>query len=266
MELPYLRKKKLMARPGIDTSNFTVIPPDDFGKENRPTFFGVELPKRSEVGMEMNEGVTISPPDLNDDAEQEEEQDELELENAEKFFLTENQTGPGGKQGTSGIQHQEHPRNRANEAEDLDEQEEEEYSRNNYLHDRDDFEQTAQQTNIDFASIKDTQALKREAGKLMGDTKEYDTPIDLQQAYKILKGMVHRQTTTKIELRGETLSKPKFNKINAPRIGSSFSTGQFITLAQLGKQQRKKEATLMDVEMLIDNLHRKVTNEVHGNP
>lgn len=34
----------------------------------------------------------------------------------------------------------------------------------------------------------------------------------------------------------------------------------------LGKQIKKKEATLMDVEMLIDNLHKKITNEVHGRP
>lgn len=213
--LPYLRKKKENERPPIQFSNLYTLRPDNFGRENRPTFFGVELPKKSEI-KDINEGTISPPPEF--DNEGEEDQDELEMENAEKFFLTENQNQAKNKQGEFSHEEgmgavDEEAGERMRDSGEGDDQRE--YEDNA-------FEERAQMTNIDFAAIKNIDDFKMQAGKLMGDTKEYDAPIDLQQAYKILKNLVHKQTLSKVDIRGDTLSKLKYNKKNVPKIGKTF--------------------------------------------
>lgn len=197
--------------------------PDDFGKENRPTFFGVELPKKGDIETDANGRVTISPsPELDHDLDEEDDVDELEMENAEKFFLTEHPSTAVNKRASNNA--------RLN---NINEQGLDEFGRNEegeFVGDPDDqtgygFEENARKSDMDFKNINNLEDFKRQAGRLLGDEKEYDDPIDLPQAYKILKGLVTKQAVSKFDVRNETLSKPKFNKKNVPRIGKLFNQG-----------------------------------------
>ena len=186
VEIPYLKKQK-KAKPPIKFTNLWTIQPDDIKKEAKNTFFGVELPPE-EMEVPDNQEAPI-------EAEDSEEEDEDQA----KFFITEDERKKKKKSKKGKEQNNSEDENQANEEyETNNNQEEVEEGKNDYEDEYNQKEQSSgqnQESNdveIDLDNIKNLDDFKKIANLLIGDSKDYEQPLEINTAYKLLRQAVKK--------------------------------------------------------------------------
>ena len=188
MEIPYLKKQK-KAKPPIKFTNLWTIQPDDIKKEAKNTFFGVELPPE-EMKVHDNQEAPI-------EAEDSEEEDEDQA----KFFITEDERkqekSKKRKEQNNSKENQTNEEYEANK----DQEDEVEEGKNDYEDEYNQKEQSSgqnQESNdnrdveIDLDNIKNLDDFKKIANMLIGDSKDYEQPLEINTAYKLLRQAVKK--------------------------------------------------------------------------
>lgn len=241
VDIPYLKKQKKGKQP-IKFTNLYTIPPDDFRKEAKNTFFGVELPQEEMENMEQPE----RPEEVEESEEENEDDDQA------KFFITEDEQKkkrgkPKGEKRYSDVDNQieegEYEENEDQEEMKGDEDEpnsadKEEYSGQN----NDETDQRELDINLD--EIRNLEDFKKIANMLIGDSKDYDQPVELNTAYKLLRQVVKKSAVNEKSLEGQISRSLKTNSKQLLNSKSKHNTVQ---------------ARMLDVEFLIDELNKKMS-------
>jgi hypothetical protein len=264
--LPYLKHAKKTAKPPIRFHNLFTLEPDKLVEDAKPTFFGVELPKEEEGDEEEEQqGEEREAPvqNMNEEEEEEEEEELGEEQEAGRFFLTENQQqqqqarykqtkkiAQNYDQETPNGIIKEEPFDTHGSKEDFGD----EYGRKNeYSPNVSGTQMVSKQEQLNLKEVKNMGEFKKAAHAVLGDSKEYDNPMELQSAYKMLKHMVHKPSVNisayDSKLARNPLPLPKKMQKVGPTVKYRYNAG---------------EARMMDVERMIDTLNKKFLNADKG--
>lgn len=170
---PYLKKKSFQEKRSINFPNIIKLHEQIIKRDNKTYFFGVELPGfyKDEEPKIIKEQMEIDQPD-----EKSDEEDKLQ-----RFFLTEEQNI-----------HVDNPIKRKNEPKLVYQEEGTQ-------------ELTIKDSQIDIKTNKleeqniqmncNYDDFKKTAYQIVGENKEYENPINLNSAYKILKNIMKKPNT-----------------------------------------------------------------------
>jgi len=250
IDVPYLRKPKKTKLP-IKFNNLYTIQPDDLKREAKNTFFGVELPEEEVEVVEKAE-TTIEK----DEAEEEDEEDEDDDQN--KFFITEDERKrgkkPKGEKRYSEVERQINEDNyeeKEDELEELKEGSEEAFSDNKVYSEQPPESDVQREAEMNLHGVKSLEDFKKVANQLIGDSKDYEQPVEVTTAYKLL-----RQAMKKTNVNDKTLES-QLSK------GSKKSTQRQVVNNKA--KNNTVQARMLDVEYLIDELNKKMSSSSLNN-
>ena len=197
IDLPHLKKSK-KAKPPIRFNNLYTIQPDDLKKQAKNTFFGVELPPEEMEPVEKPE-----TPIEGDESEEDEDEDEDQA----KFFITEDEKKRKGKKSKTQKRYNQEE-NQIEEGENNEEEEYKDYSEaasssNKELYSGEvvgdeEYEEEEQEEEINLEGVKNLDDFKKVANMLIGgDSKDYDQPVEINTAYKLLRQVMKKSSVDK---------------------------------------------------------------------
>lgn len=195
--MPHLKKSK-KAKPPIRFNNLYTIQPDDLKKQAKNTFFGVELPPEEMEPVEKPE----TPIEGDESEEEEEEEDEDQA----KFFITEDEKKRNGKKKAKSQKRYNQDENQIDEGERENTEEYKDYSEpasseNKELYSAtggEEYEEEEQEEDINLEGVKNLDDFKKVANMLIGgDSKDYDQPVEINTAYKLLRQVMKKSTVDK---------------------------------------------------------------------
>ena len=196
VELPYLKNDKRKSKLPIKFPNLYTLQPDNLKSKSKPTFFGVELPPEDEV-----ESVQKEKDDVPDETEEEEEFDQA------RFFVTEaqNQGNKKSKDLHQGSEYQN--QDNQEDGDKFDDQRIEEAKDEG----SNEFREVLASNLENISSIDD---FKKVANQMIGDSQEYEKPLDINTAYKLLRQMVKKPdfSTQQVEALLNKTAKKDSNK------------------------------------------------------
>lgn len=237
VDIPYLKKQKKGKQP-IKFTNLYTIPADDLKKEAKNTFFGVELPEEEADNMEQPE----KPADVEESEEEEEDEDQA------KFFITEDESKRKGK--PKGEKRYSDVDNQIEEGE-YEENEDQEEMKEDDSNKQEGSEQNNELADINLDEIRNLEDFKKIANMLIGDSKDYDQPVELNTAYKLLRQVVKKSAVNEKSLESQL---NRSNKKNYRPIMNNKNKHNTV------------QARMLDVEFLIDELNKKMSATTMNNP
>lgn len=243
IDLPHLKKSK-KAKPPIRFNNLYTIQPDDLKKQAKNTFFGVELPPEEMEPVEKPE-----TPIEGDESEEDEDEDEDQA----KFFITEDEKKKKGKKSKTQKRYNQDDNQIEEGGENTEEYKdysEAASSENKELYSGEvpdeEYEEEEQEEEINLEGVRNLDEFKKVANMLIGgESKDYDQPVEINTAYKLLRQVMKKSSVDKtLE---SHLSKAS-NKKSSER-----------SLNNKSGKHNTVQARMLDVEFLIDELNRKMT-------
>ncbi len=263
IDMPHLKKSK-KAKPPIRFNNLYTIQPDDLKKQAKNTFFGVELPPEEMEPVEKPE-----TPIEGDESEEEEEEDEDQA----KFFITEDEKKQKKKKKSQKRYIQDENQidegDRENTEEEYKDYSEPASSENKELYSAtgdEEYEEEEQEEEINIEGVKNLDDFKKVANMLIGDSKDYDQPVELNTAYKLLRQVMKKSSVDKtLESQLSKASKNKSSE-RCKKLGFSKFNNELLALGNRGGvgKHNTVQARMLDVEFLIDELNRKMTTGGQG--
>ena len=171
VDLPYLKNDKRKNRLPIRFANLYTLQRDNLKPKSKPTFFGVELPPEEELEAQQ---------EPTEEAEEEEEDEEFDQA---RFFVTEAQNQ--GK--ANEVQNNFEPQTNEEENDDanFDDKRIEETK-------EDGSQEFKEALTSNLENVSSVDEFKKVASHMIGDSQEYDKPLDINTAYKLLRQMVKK--------------------------------------------------------------------------
>jgi len=261
IDVPYLKKPKKTKLP-IKFNNLYTIQPDDLKKEAKNTFFGVELPQEDVEVVEKPESTA-------EREEPEEEDEEEEDDDQNKFFITEDERKRKKPKGEKRYSDQQITEDNYEEKEDnleeLKEGSDEAFSDNKVYSDQPESD-LQREAEFNLHEVKSLEDFKKVANQLIGDSKDYEQPVEVTQAYKLL-----RQAMKKTNVNDKTLESQlsKGSKKSIQKQGKIYCVIFDVLIHCIVVNNKGKhntvQARMLDVEYLIDELNKKMSSSLNSN-